>query len=241
MRKFAGVVILFLSVSAYGQQNFASISFGACLPQGNYGLTGDLSSNGYAKPGGTIKFDAAYFPGSYIGIGGSFSFGSNFGIRDSLMQDMIDHVTENASSVIEIPSDAEIVYGSGFWNNISFFIGPHFSARLSQRLYLDARVLGGISILRPPDQELLISWPGNEIHSVVTNHQLAFGFTAGGGIRYELNDDLALKLGIDFNQARAKFDYNFDLFQGIAEDVPPLEASFLVRTLDLLVGLAYSF
>lgn len=150
MRRITWVIVLFLSVSAYGQQNFASISFGACLPQGDYALTGDLSSNGYAKPGGAIKFDAAYFPGSYLGIGGSFSFGSNYGISDSLMQDMLDYVVENASSVIDIPEDAEKLYGSGFWNNISLYLGPHFSFRASQRLYFDLRVLAGISILRPP-------------------------------------------------------------------------------------------
>ncbi len=81
MRKETWILIILLvvgSMQLIGQQNFASISFGATLPQGNYGATGDLSSNGYAKTGGAIKFDAAYFPGSYFGIGGSFSFGSNY-------------------------------------------------------------------------------------------------------------------------------------------------------------------
>jgi opacity protein-like surface antigen len=241
MRKFVWVWVLFFSASAFGQQNFASISFGACLPQGGYGLTGDLSSNGYAKTGGTIKFDAAYFPVSYLGIGGSFSFGSNYGISDSLMQDMIDYVLENASSVIEIPDDAEKLYGSGFWNNISVFLGPHFSFRAAQRLYFDVRVLGGLSILKPPDQELLISWDGNEIHSFVSNQELSFGFTAGGGLRFKLNENLALKFGVDYNQARAKFDYTFDLFDPLATDVPTLNANFFVRTVDIMIGLAYAF
>jgi opacity protein-like surface antigen len=157
------------------------------------------------------------------------------------MQDMIEYVMENATSVVEIPDDAEKLYGSGFWNNISLFLGPHFSFRATQRLYLDLRVLGGLSILRPPDQELLISWDGNEIHSVVSNHELSFGFTAGGGLRFKLNDNLALKFGVDFNQARAKFDYTFDLFDPLASDVPPLNANFFVRTLDIMIGLAYAF
>ncbi len=241
MRRFVWVFVLFLSASVYGQQNFASLSFGASLPQGGYGETGDLATSGYAKSGGTIKFDGAYFPTSYLGIGGSFSFGSNYGMSDSLMQDMIDYVEKN-SSIIDIPEEAAIFYSNGFWNNISILIGPHFSARATQRLYFDIRVLGGISILRPPDQEINISWDGNEIHTVVNNSKVSFGFTAGGGLRYKLNENLALKLGVDFVQAKAKFDYTFELFEGIVtEPIPPLPAEFFVRTVDVMIGLAYAF
>ncbi len=236
-----GFLCSFLGAAVYGQQNFASLSFGAALPQGGFGETGDLASNGYAKTGGAIKFDAAYFPSSYLGIGGSFSFGSNYAMSDSLMQDMIDYVEANASSVVEIPEDAEKLYGSGFWNNMALYIGPHFSIRANQWLYIDLRVLGGLSFLRTPDQELIISWEANEIHSVVSNNKVAFGFTAGGGLRFKLNENLALKLGVDFSQSRAKFDYTFDLFAGLATDIPPLQSDFFVRTVDLMIGLAYAF
>ena len=175
------------------------------------------------------------------GIGGAFSFGSNYGISDSLMQDMINYMVANASGGIEIPDYAETLYGTGFWNNISIYLGPHFSIRATQRLYFDMRVLAGLSVLRPPDQELLISWDGNEIHSRVSNNKLTFGFTAGGGIRIKLNENLALKMGVDFTQARAKFEYTFALFEGLAADVPPVSSDFYVRTLDFMAGLAYSF
>ena len=241
MRRFVWIFVLFLSASVYGQQNFASLSFGASLPQGGYGETGDLATSGYAKSGGTIKFDGAYFPTSYLGIGGSFSFGSNYALSDSLLQDMIDYVEKN-SSIIDIPEDAAIFYSNGFWNNISILIGPHFSARATQRLYFDIRVLGGLSILRPPDQEINISWDGNEIHTVVNNSKVSFGFTAGGGLRYKLNENLALKLGVDFVQAKAKFDYTFELFEGlVTEPIPPLPTEFFVRTVDVMIGLAYAF
>lgn len=241
MKIYVGMLALFLSVAVYGQQNFASLSFGASLPMGGYGETGDLSSNGYAKNGGSIKFDAGYFPTSYLGIGGSATFGSNYAMSDTLLQDMIDYVEANADDITEIPDYAERIYSAGFWNNFSIYLGPHFSIRASQKLYFDLRVLGGLTILRPPDQEILISWDGNEIHSVVSDTDLSFGFTAGGGLRYILNDNLALKLGVDFSQAKAKFDYTFDLFAGLASEVPPLPAEFYVRTVDIMVGLAYSF
>jgi len=237
-----GICILCLvSLSVSGQQNFASISFGASLPLGDYPEMGDLSANGYAKAGGTIKFDGAYFPGSYLGIGGSFSFGSNYAEQDSLVQDMVAYVEENASSIIEIPDDAEIIYGSGFWNYISLFIGPHFSIRASQKIYLDFRGLAGLTVLRTPDQDLRINFDETSIHTRASNNNLAFGFTAGGGIRINLNSDLALKLSADYFQTKAKFVYNFDIFQGVAEDVPPLEAEFYVQTVELTIGLAYAF
>ena len=244
MREKIWMLILFTSLhclSTIGQQNFASISFGVSIPQGDYGLADDLGSNGYARTGGAIKFDAAYFPISYIGIGGSFSFGSNYAIRDSLLNHMTSYIENNASSIIDIPDDAEIRYGSGFWNYINLFLGPHFSIRASPRFYIDFRGLAGISILRPPDQELSILFTGTEIYSRSSKNKLSFGFSAGGGLRYKLNNKLSLILAADFFQSRARFDYAFNLFQGIAENIPVIESNFLIRTVELTAGLAYSF
>lgn len=228
-------------MAASGQQNFASISFGASLPLGDYAAIGDLSSNGYAQTGGAIKFDAAFFPVSYFGIGASFGFGSNYALRDSLIQDMVEYIEENASSVIEIPEDAEIIYGSGFWNYINLFLGPHFSIRASQRLYLDFRCLAGLTVLRMPDQDLRINFDDTDIYTHTSNNSLAFGFTAGGGFRVDLNSDLALKFAADFFQSKAKMEYTVDIFEGVAEDVPPIDAEFFVRTMELTIGLAYTF
>lgn len=237
-----GICILSLvSLSVSGQQNFASISFGTSIPLNDYAKTGDISSNGYAKTGGTIKFDGAYFPGSYLGIGGSFSLGSNYAQQDSLVKDMIAYVEENASSIIEIPDDAEIIYGSGFWNYINLFVGPHFSIRASQKIYLDFRGLAGLTVLRAPDQDLRINFDETSIYTRASGSNLAFGFTAGGGIRINLNSDLALKLSADYFQTKAKFIYEFDLFQGVADDVPPMDAEFYVQTVEITIGLAYAF
>ncbi|MEA3461215.1 MAG: hypothetical protein U9R49_04985, partial [Bacteroidota bacterium] len=201
MRKAIGILILIVATATLqlmAQQNFASISFGASMPLNDYAATGDLSSNGYANNGGAIKFDAGYFPVSYFGIGGSFSFGSNYARRDSLVNDIISYIETNTPGGIDIPEDAEILYGSGFWNYINLFIGPHFSIRASQQLYFDFRVLGGLSIIRPPDQELTITYDEVSIYSRTSYNNVAFGFTAGGGIRYKFNEVLALKLGVDF-------------------------------------------
>jgi len=64
---------------------------------------------------------------------------------------------------------------------------------------------------------------------------------AGGGLRYKLNSNLALKFGVDYYQSKSKFTYNFELFRDVAEDVTPLDSEFLIQTLELTIGLAYSF
>ena len=235
------ILIALASLPAFAQQNFASISFGASLPQGDYAAIGDLSSNGYAQTGGAVKFDAGYFPTSYFGIGASFSFGSNYAQRDSLLSDMISYIEENASNIIHIPENAEILYGSGFWNYINVFIGPHFSIRASQRLYFDFRGLAGVSFIRPPDQELRINFDNTNIYTRTSHNSASFGFLVGGGIRYILNSNLALKFAADYFQSKSKNTYTFELFQGVAEDVPPLDAEFLIQTVELTLGLAYSF
>jgi hypothetical protein len=240
MRRYLWIFIVLVAVPVHAQQNFASISFGASIPMGDYGTTGDLASNGYARPGGAIKFDAGYFPNSYLGIGGSFAFGSNYSMRDSLLTDLISHVEESTPSIGEIPEDS-IAYGSGFWNYINLFIGPHFSVRASQRLYVDFRILGGLSILRPPDQELVINVDGAQIYSAASNNKLSYGFMAGAGIRYELKSNLALKMETGYTLARSKFDYTFGLLKGISEDIPGIESQFWVTAMEFSMGLAYSF
>ena len=242
MRKATGILLLLLAGSylqLMAQQNFASISFGASIPQGDYASTGDLSSNGYANNGGAIKFDAGYFPVSYFGIGGSFSFGSNFPLRDSLIDDVITYIEENASTPIDIPEDAEILHGSGFWNYINLHIGPHFSIRASQSLYFDFRALAGFSVIRAPNQELTITYDNEFVYASSSYNNLAFGWTAGGGIRYKFNPNLALKLGVDYVQTKVRNTYTFAFVQDL--DVPPLDVEFYIQALELTAGLAYSF
>jgi len=244
MRKALHIIMLLMasaSLQLIAQQNFASISFGATIPQGDYAATGDLSNNGYANTGGAIKFDAGYFPVSYFGIGGSFSFGSNYATSDSLLSDMIAYIEENASGGIDIPEDAEALHGSGFWNYINLFLGPHFSIRTTQNLYFDIRGLAGLSIIRAPNQELTITYDGNNIYTNSSYNNVAFGWTAGGGIRYKFNENLALKLGVDYVQTKAKNTYTFDLFDGVVDDVPPLDGEFYIKAVEITAGLAYSF
>lgn len=240
MKKIAWILVVFSSIPSLAQQNFASISFGASLPLGEYGMSGDLSADGYANTGGAIKFDAGYFPGSYLGIGGSFSFGSNFAKRDSMLEDLITYLEEN-SSLTDIPGNEDTPYGSGFWNYINLFIGPHFSFRASQKLYFDFRSLAGLCVIRPPDQKLAIAYDDKEISSHVSSNKLSFGFTAGTGFRVKLNPAIALKFGADYTQARSSFTYKFELFDGGFKDVPDVESDFLIRTLEISAGLAYSF
>ena len=114
--KFICFLIGISTLPVVAQQNFASISFGAAIPLGDYSAIGDLATSGYARTGGAIRFDAGYFPVSYFGIGGSFSFGSNYAVRDSMFKDMFSYIEKNASSLMDIPDDADIRYGSGFWS-----------------------------------------------------------------------------------------------------------------------------
>jgi opacity protein-like surface antigen len=154
---------------------------------------------------------------------------------------MISYIEENASNIIDIPEDAEILYGSGFWNYINVFIGPHFSIRASQRIYFDIRGLAGVSFVRPPDQELRINFDNTNIYTRTSHNSASFGFLAGAGVRFTLNENLALKFAADYYQSKSENTYTFELFQGVAEDVPPLDAEFLIQTIELTIGLAYSF
>lgn len=235
-----GLIAAILPLKA--QQNFASISFGASIPMGEYGDTDDLSSSGYARPGGTIKFDVAYFPVSYLGLGGTLSYGSNYSQGQDLLEDVVVYLQENASDIIDIPGDATTSYASGFWNYFNLFIGPHFSIRATQRLYFDVRILAGATIIRLPDQELQISFDDTTIHNTTSGSKVTFGFTAGGGVRFKLNENLALKLAADYSRSPANLTYDFRLFTNdVVGEVPPVDASFPLQMMEFSAGLAYAF
>lgn len=235
-----GLILLTGGMSLKAQQNFASLSFGATIPQGDYAKTGDLSANGYAVTGGAIKFDAGYFPVEYLGIGGSLSFGSNYANGDSLRADIISYI-EDFQPGSSVPPEAEVKYRTGFWNYVNIFIGPHFSFRASQRLYFDFRVLGGVSIIRLPDQELNILYNGENFNSRTYGNSLALGFSAGAGMRIKLNSNLAVRMAVDYSQSKSNQTYDFGLFEGLIDDIPPLEASFPIQTIEVTAGLAYAF
>jgi len=238
---FIGFFMPFISIPVAAQQDFVSISFGTSIPLGSYRSTGSLNAGGYAGTGGVIKFDAGYFPESYLGFGGTFSFGTNFALRDSLLADMIRYIEENSTTLLNIPDDAEIIYGSGFWNHIDLLIGPHYSIRLSQKLYLDFRILLGPGILRPPDEDLKIRFDDTEVKSIVNNNILILGAIGGAGLRIRLNQAISLKMGTEYYRTRARFPYEFSLFRDVPEKIPPLNAELLIQTLELSAGLAYSF
>ncbi len=241
MGRHLWIPLLLITAAACAQQNFASLSFGTSLPLAAYADEGDLSATGYAYPGAAIKFDAGYFPVSYLGIGGSFSFGSNLANRDSMLGDMIRHVESHASEPLAIPEEEAIMYGSDFWNYISLFTGPQFSLRPARRIYLDLRALVGVTVQRPPDQDLQVSFDGTQLLARVSNNSVAVGFTAGGGMRFTLNPAIALRLGVDYFQSRSRFGYSFDLLRGTEEEIPGIESDLVIRTLELSAGLAYSF
>ena len=76
-----------------------------------------------------------------------------------------------------------------------------------------------MTVLRAPDQDLRINFDETSIYTNASGSKLGFGFTAGGGLRINLNSDLALKLSADYFQTKAKFVYTFDLFRDVADEV----------------------
>jgi hypothetical protein len=241
MGRLIGILFVIISLPAAAQQNFVSISFGTSLPLGNYGSTGSLDINGFASPGGVIKFDAGYYPVTYLGFGATFSFGSNYAVRDSILSSMVRYIEANSVILQQIPDDAEIIYATSFWNHIDLLVGPVFSVRLSKRLYLDFRALFGPTVFRPPGEELRILFDDSELRSSLASNLLLFGVNGGTGLRIKLNDAISLKLGAEYYRSRARFPYEFSLLGDMPDNIPPLEADLLIQTIELSAGLAYSF
>ncbi len=234
-------IILFVPATTAAQQNFASISFGGSLPMNSYSETGDLASKGYASPSGAIKFDAAFYPVSYLGIGTTASFGSNYALKDSLLNDMLGHIEQTGALDGPIPGSAGVFFGSGFWNYLNLMAGPNFTFRPTKRLYFDFRGLVGLTILIPPQQEMRLVLTDQEVRAGLSGTNLSLGYTAGMGIRYRLNTGIAVRLAADYFRSRTSMDYYFKLIENSTRDLQGVDASFAVETLELSAGLAYYF
>ncbi|MEZ5069718.1 MAG: outer membrane beta-barrel protein [Bacteroidales bacterium] len=238
-----GRPILFLLLLAVAilpvrsQQNFSSFSFGGSLPLGDFRGMNELPIQGFARPGTSIKFDGGYFPGSYLGIGASFSFSSHTVDADSLFSQIVRYVKQNVDfSALE---GTEFDHETGFWNAISLFLGPLYSVRASQRLYLDFRVLAGPTVVRVPEQTLRFSTGGGQVYTRIQDEGIFFGTTGGAGFRYRINERVALKGGLDFFRVSSRSTARYEAFFEVLGAIPDLERKMTLQTLDFSLGLAY--
>lgn len=237
-------IFLFISVfslQSFSQDSFLSLSMGASFPSGDYAAKNDPFANGYAGTNFVLNFDASYVVLPYIGIGATFSFGSNFADEEALIETLFTRLGD-VYSQINLPAqeDADITIDIGKWNYVNLMVGPNFSIPLNF-LHIDLRALGGISFINPPERVVNIEWsPEDQFTSSQSCQVINFGYVLGAGIRFGMRGATGIRIAADYFHSKPTMEINSQ-HPLITEQEELIEFDLPVTTLHLTIGLSFNF
>ena len=234
------LVILALFLSSYAQDSFLGLSMGASFPLGDYASGDDSFSNGYAGTNFVLNFDASYVVVPYVGIGASFSFGSNYADEDALKKTLLTDLEERYNQInFPAPEDAEYNITMGKWTYINLMVGPNFSIPLVV-LHLDLRALAGITFLTPPEREVTITWTEDEIFTSQTSQLIHFSYVLGAGIRFGMRGATGIRIAADYFSSKPAMEIKTDHLL-IPEKEQTVTFDLPMKALHVTLGLCFNF
>ena len=243
----AFIVFCFFVFTGFGQNGFMSLSMGASIPVGDFADTVDLYKNGFAGTNFVLNFDGAYFFTTYLGIGGTFSFGSNYGGGENLQNRITEEIPKQISiwktkfPGLSIPFDTVYNFNIGQWNYVNLMVGPQISILLNN-IGLDFKVLGGLSFITSPGREVTLQLTNGEFSSYQENRQLNFGYILGSGFRFGVGRSTAIRLSADYFYSKSSFEIkNAYQTNGTHDDLPSDEYKLAINSIHVALGIAYNF
>jgi len=215
-----------------------SLSMGASIPVGDFADTVDLYKSGFAGTNFVLNFDGAYFFLPYLGLGGTFSFGSNYGGGEELQKLIIEEIPSKFPE-LSIPFDT--VCNIGQWNYVNLMVGPQISVLLNN-IALDFKALAGLSFITSPEREVTLQLTDGEFTSSQENRQLNFGYILGSGFRFGVGRSTAIRLSADYFHSKSSFEIkNAYQTNGTHDDLPGDEYKLAINSIHVALGIAYNF
>jgi hypothetical protein len=243
MKRISVILIMLVqSLLIFSQDSFLSLSMGASIPFGDYASGKNAFSSGYAGTNFVLNFDASYVVVPFVGIGATFSFGSNYAdeksLKNTILTDLIDQYSQ-----INFP-DPEITGYSysitmGKWTYINLMVGPNISIPLSI-IHLDFRFLGGLSFLTPPERGVTITWPGDDIFNSQSSQLVNFGYVIGAGIRFGRSGMTGLRIAADYFSSKPAMEIKTEHLL-IPKQEKTVKYDLAISTLHVTVGLCFNF
>jgi len=236
------VFIVFCSFvfTGFGQNGFMSLSMGASIPVGDFSDTVNLYKNGFAGTNFVLNFDGAYFFLPYLGLGGTFSFGSNYGGGEEL-QNKIKKEIPSKFLELSIPFDPDYNFNIGQWNYVNLMAGPQILIPLNN-IGLDFKALAGLSFITSPEREVTLQLTDGEFSSSQENRQLNFGYILGSGFRFGVGRSTAIRLSADYFYSKSSFEIkNAYQTNGTHNDLPSDEYKLAINSIHVALGIAYNF
>jgi opacity protein-like surface antigen len=248
MKKFRIITItlsaLLVSTNLISQnESFLGLSFGAVLPQGLFAQkVYENEQSGYANTGFLFTLDGAIFPDDYLGIGATFSYGSNNIEKNQFRDDLISDILTRYPRITEF--DYSLIYDFGVWRYLNLHVGPNITFAAG-KFNFDIRGLAGLSVVWLPDLDIQINHQDEEIFSRRTDQKGAstLGYTAGGGIRYAMKSGYVIRINTDYSNCKPTFDVSENVIESIRNGQEPgiIKVEKPVKNIQLGIGIAYNF
>jgi len=238
MKRIALVLItVIFSLYTNAQDSFMSISMGASIPFGDYASTNKILGSGYAGTNFVLNFDGSYILIPFVGIGGTFSFGSNYTDTDALKK-QVANIFQELYPTYPIPIDSDIEVTLGPWRYVNLMFGPQFSFPLVV-LQLDIRALGGVSFVMPPDRELSITTAEGDYFSSQQGQLVNLGYLIGGGLRFGMRGATSFRISADYYHSKPTLEIENEFLKD--NDIKIQEYDMSINTLHVAIGLAFNF
>jgi hypothetical protein len=239
-RILAFVLFLFFMFNSFGQNGFLSLSMGVSIPVGDFADTVDLYKSGFAGTNFALNFDGAYFFLPYLGLSGTFSFGSNSGGTEEL-QNKIKKEIPLKFPELSVPFESRYNFNIGQWNYVNLMVGPQISILLNN-IGLDFKVLAGPSFITSPGRETTLQLTNGEFSSYQENRQLNFGYILGSGFRFGIGRSTSIRLSADYFHSKSSFEIkNSYLTDGTPTDLHNDKYNLPITSLHVALGIAYNF
>lgn len=241
MKKTITLLIpVILGLDLYSQDSFLGLSMGASIPFGEYASSSDPFTDGYAGTNFVLNFDGSYIVVPFVGIGGTFSFGSNYADEESFKETILTGLNDKYNQ-ISFPSieNAEFEINMGRWTYVNLMFGPNISVPLSF-IHIDLRALGGISFLTPPEREATITWPGDQISTSQSTQVIHFGYLLGAGLRIARRGTTGIRLAADYYSCNPNMEITTE-HPLIADQEETIGFDLPIHTLNITLGLSFNF
>lgn len=235
------IVSLFV-ITLSAQNNYLGFNLGTSISKSDFAATENLFSDGYALPGFTIQFDAMYFPIPVVGIGGMLGFGSLYGDRDLYLDGILNYAyTQSTIPIYTAPPLVEDVdFESGFWNYVNLMIGPELALPLG-RLQIGVRGMAGLSMNFYPKRDLFYDTGMEELSAVVKGLHISPGYLVGGNLLYQGRSGTGIRVSADYIKSNAAYNFEMNLQDDQTTHTDERDGKIAVETLNITIGLFYSF
>jgi opacity protein-like surface antigen len=205
------IAALSFSTASFAQEKpaaFIGIEGGVSIPLGNFGKWSTASSlmsingtvndvSGWAKVGGFGALNGAWFFSRHFGIGGLFKYGT-YHLQH------VDSLSQGYEESFDVDTTRTTTTSYKMW---SIMPGLYFNLPLAKRFTLTARALAGIAHSTTPNITVSIEDGGVFDQSVIQESasKTAFAFDLGAGLRYGINQCIALDLRADYFYTKPDF------------------------------------